>query len=58
MGKKITLGGEFKKQLGWLVFGIPKKEKQTTVYYYQDRPFITSHNGSLQFHQKKRKPRR
>jgi len=49
---------EMKKQLGWLVFGVPKK-KPTTVYYYNGKPFITSRNGTLHFHQSrpKRKPR-
>ncbi len=51
---------EFKKQLGWLVFGVPKKKKQTTTYYYGGRPYLTVQNGEIIYRQPlpKRKPRR
>ena len=52
---------EMKKQLGWLVFGVPKKQKKSTnTYYYAGRPYLTVQNGQIIYRQPlpKRKPRR
>lgn len=69
MSKKYSLTKGLLKDLGWLAFtplravgeivGFKKKKKkpQTTVYYYDGKKFITSYDGKLQFHQK-RKPRK
>lgn len=48
---------EFKRQFGFLLFGVPKKKK-TRIYCYDGKPVVRIDGDKVTYYKNKKKPRR